>query len=557
MQTRTAVNQPPGGGSLYPFIEDCPLLPGILDFYLSYEDADCAYTFPFHLEVHDTILVVTDDAGTLICTFDTSAAITRPWGTRTIYQWQGYTVVMRLVATALVAGTGILDPRTADRVPSRVRSIIIGLQTFDLDVLFESGYNIQMSGADTVRTDGDRYVEQINMDAVPGAGMGRQPGCAETVPLVRRINAIEPDASGNFVIEADDCFRTQLATTNDGDQENYDYPPLPPDQAKSAVVLFQDCHPCYDCDYFVRTYRGLKRVWNKWLAVAQQAEAVRDVYESNRDRWLKQLQCRTDNPVQLVLMAEHNCNAFMGGSHCNISECCLAPVELRITLQKYEAGALVPWDADKSTIVESYLTGSSTNGEQKAAPQVQNAVIRFNLDYANPQQTSTFRMRMCAACASDQAMKVTFTVHTPDPPPNWKGDKCTLPTPSVPSDVQDIWNSDGVTGNPTRAIIQGLIPMDPSQNVRDCSSCGQGTTPTPPIPPPGPVYSGPEVPSGPVDGSNNTFVLAGTPSPPSSLLLFRNGILETSGYTVTDNTIVYDPDAIPLPGDRVNAYYVR
>ena len=67
-----------------------------------------------------------------------------------------------------------------------------------------------------------------------------------------------------------------------------------------------------------------------------------------------------------------------------------------------------------------------------------------------------------------------------------------------------------------------------------------------------------ETPSGTINGSNDTFALAHTPNPPTSLLLFKSGLLQRAGgndYTLTGGSIVFEPSAIPASGDSLMATY--
>ena len=63
-------------------------------------------------------------------------------------------------------------------------------------------------------------------------------------------------------------------------------------------------------------------------------------------------------------------------------------------------------------------------------------------------------------------------------------------------------------------------------------------------------------PSGAVNGVNTVFVLPDAPSPPESLQLFRNGILQDQGtdYTLAGDTITFSATA-PLTGDSLRAWY--
>jgi len=66
-----------------------------------------------------------------------------------------------------------------------------------------------------------------------------------------------------------------------------------------------------------------------------------------------------------------------------------------------------------------------------------------------------------------------------------------------------------------------------------------------------------ETPGGVVDGSNLTFTLANAPLPPTSLHLFRNGLLQKLNfdYTFSGLTIVFVTVATPQPGDTILAAY--
>lgn len=74
----------------------------------------------------------------------------------------------------------------------------------------------------------------------------------------------------------------------------------------------------------------------------------------------------------------------------------------------------------------------------------------------------------------------------------------------------------------------------------------------------GPSFADAEVPSGTINGSNDTFTLANSPSPAGSLQLYKNGqqmIAGGSDYTLTTNSIVFVAGAIPQTGDVLKAFY--
>ena len=72
-----------------------------------------------------------------------------------------------------------------------------------------------------------------------------------------------------------------------------------------------------------------------------------------------------------------------------------------------------------------------------------------------------------------------------------------------------------------------------------------------------PAFVDGEVPSGDVNGANAVFGLASAPEPASSLLLFRNGVLQKQGldYTLSGSSITFTAAAIPQTGDALVASY--
>jgi len=66
-----------------------------------------------------------------------------------------------------------------------------------------------------------------------------------------------------------------------------------------------------------------------------------------------------------------------------------------------------------------------------------------------------------------------------------------------------------------------------------------------------------ESPSGVVDGANVIFNLANSPSPATSLALFRNGLALSSStdYAVSGATITFQAGSVPQPGDVLQASY--
>jgi hypothetical protein len=72
-----------------------------------------------------------------------------------------------------------------------------------------------------------------------------------------------------------------------------------------------------------------------------------------------------------------------------------------------------------------------------------------------------------------------------------------------------------------------------------------------------PVFLDTVVPTGTVNGGNTVFTLSPAPSPPESLKLTRNGLVQKPGtdFTLSGGTITFTANATPQTGDTLLAWY--
>lgn len=496
--TRIAVDQSPSGGSNYPLRFEHELASTLLDLFLSYDDGLCEFVYPFRIvwmygfgdtlttpvgytPTHDRDVVIVDDEGTVVFDSTTGDFQENSWGAdRTVSEWYVDAMVLRIVWLTdndlddyVMPTDALLDPRTYVRSPERVRGILVNGQLLDGDVDFESGYNVSMLVDEQDRVDGGEFVERIQLDGVVGAGDGRLPGCDEVEPQVRRFNGIGPDAAGNFTIETDGCIRQQLLLSRSGTYFDYtaEYAAtgMTSDEAASALKLDDDCQPCCPCDAYVFTYRGITRVWDKWATVAAELEEVRDLYSENVDRWNAQRDCRIAEPFKLTASSQPGSTTFIGANFCNLSHCCLAPVEIRFTVIRYADGV----EASPPVVVikEAYVSGAGINGEVAYAPQVLGNVVIFRFDAADPQKTTSIRFRFCYDAEVGDSLSVAGSVHYPDPPPNDFGETCIPPTPTVPPAFDTLWGGLSVPVDTMRAIAYRAAPVNLTAPSYPCTNC--------------------------------------------------------------------------------------
>lgn len=133
----------------------------------------------------------------------------------------------------------------------------------------------------------------------------------------------------------------------------------------------------------------------------------------------------------------------------------------------------------------------------------------------------------------------------------------TIPESSVINLVSDLGARpvEGPLFVPGRAaIIDSMGAIDgASGNLSAClhvdgSSGPCGTSP---------AFVDEEVPAGTVNGSNATFTTSASATPPTSLALYRNGIVQKAGldYRVSGSTISFLAGSVPQAGDTLLASY--
>lgn len=110
------------------------------------------------------------------------------------------------------------------------------------------------------------------------------------------------------------------------------------------------------------------------------------------------------------------------------------------------------------------------------------------------------------------------------------------------------------------AVINALGSVDAAAgNPSDCvrvdgtsGPCGTGASGGPAL-----SFSDGEIPPGLVNGVNTVFTVMYPPAPPSSLLVFRNGLRMNQGvdYSINGNTITFLTVSTPQAGDLLSASY--
>lgn len=479
-------------GSSYPFRAPVPASIQYLlcDFWLSYPDDQCGYVLPLQvttLNGFDTTedlkqIVVSDANGTVV--FDTATSVTsifNAWGRSlmTLF-FKNATCALRCTMhtvpppwapdttyAAVIHPNAVLDARAYQRVPRRVRSITVGSRRFTgTPLILSGGYNMGLATAMPASTDGGRKTSAVTLNATPGLGLGQTDACGDAATNVLQISNIKPDANGNLTFDMDGCYRLQRPVTITNTNPRTAALTNP-----SALQLFNDCAPCCSCQDFVNTYNGVRKLFNTYQALGAQAEAVRDQFQLNIDRWNAQKTCRQANNLKLVLNPEANGVLFVGALDCNTTTCCAVPLVMRTTFEYYSGGTLI--DVGGTAAVkcnENKRSGADTNFQDVSYnPLTRWPVMDHYFDYADPQSVSSFRNRIQFPLAQNgDSVKVTLSVHIPPIYDPVTGDPCPLPEDvAIPFSVANIWADHHPAPYPTRALIQVVAPV--SQTAGCCS----------------------------------------------------------------------------------------
>jgi len=511
------VNQPPSGGSLYPFVNPSPDIKYLLgDFFIAFDDLPDVVKYPLRVKwlygfgthavpppsgspapVHAQDIVVVDANNYVV--FDSTQATsfkTDDWDSRlTIVEWESDDAVCRCTFhyewtvsditdgqtvtydNHIVPVNGELQADTWYKLPKRVKSIVVGTQSVSKNkVIFKEGYNIGLNANTalsplnvTLRAfsrskrlvPGTRLTNQVVISSAPGLGLGVYAACTDTQPQVKKLNGVTGNSFQNYTFDSEGCLRSQRPvgllsysprTLNYGDFN------LNSAQSRAALKLSNDCTCCCACEYFARTYQGLKRQWFLFKDIATAAEKTRDDFQKNINRWNIQKQIREADNIRIRISVDGNCKIRYGIALCNSSKCCLSNIRVYVTWLQYLNGVLQTPTLATYSCPPVLIDGPpSCDNIEKNLPEVLDAhgqILRFNVDYADPQAVITISGKHCLPdChdANDGSLKtilhvgIAWNAASVDP---GSGAACTYPSVTqadFPADVQAVWTAAGVT----------------------------------------------------------------------------------------------------------------
>ena len=525
------VNQPPGGGTNYPFVRPSSDIQYLLgDFYLSFPDDTCDHPYPFYVawmygfgtnvvtppvgyptptHAYDILVKDANDVTVFDSTGGGVTYSSSAWAGRLlIHEWvdeDNYVVCRCTEHTEwtqadiddgldktyddyIVPTDGTLDGRTYGKIPQRVTKLTVGLTDLTGEIAFEEGYNIGLT-ADTKTSDlsqleladigfdqpttsviaGRRKTSYLTLAATPGLGTGTFPSCeglsGSSIEL-RKLNGAVANEFGNVTLDTEDqsCLRIQrpiVTTRLDPREFEYYSPLLTPSispfgtsartLAKSAIEMRNDCGPCCDCEYFARTYQGLKRQWFFYQGIATDAEGARNTLRKNVARWDDQKICRESKPLSVSVVQEPDCKISHSAIFGNTSKCCLVKVHFRFTFYYYRAGAVInPPELEYYDCQVTKIEGSSqSSGPEEYALIGDYPVYEAILDYMEPQANGRVTFRFCfPGCEEEDRVKIRTDVYWEGMEvgpeyPEWPllNSVCSYPDLTIDAETSSLWGA--------------------------------------------------------------------------------------------------------------------
>lgn len=274
-----------------------------------------------------------------------------------------------------------LDERCWQGPPQRLDAVGVFMQppaaTIGLEL--SEGYNLRMTTEDVSR--GLRKVTRVVLEAVAGAGEGREPACAPEDLYIRSINGQEADAAGNFQLAADACYWARRPTTRH--VAGSDLVSVP---AEATLLLGNDCRPCCECEDYERVQKGVLNLWDIFEEIAGNARLAVTDFDQVIARWLAAKECRESVTVHLNALPNGR-NIEVAAGICNTQGDCLRNVTLEVEVKTEPK---VPFTVPRGS-------GTRTDGRGRVdayTPEVAPNIVRVHWDVIPPRVSVSSRMRV-------------------------------------------------------------------------------------------------------------------------------------------------------------------
>jgi hypothetical protein len=289
--------------------------------------------------IHASDLLVVDAADRVI--FDSTKASeykSHDWDSRfRIHEWISDTAVCKVVQhTSGPDGYGeypnqwtpesaVLDERCSELLPDQVLAFKVNDQLITGAIEIQGGYNVEAVLTEVAFKPGKAYRNLVTVTADPGLGDGLFPSCQEPDLSIRRVNQQRPDEYHNLLLSAKDCYWLERPANVSGG--------LATPTLLNGLKVNNDCRPCCECDDFVNTYMGIRKLYDKYKVLGVRSNVVRNQYVENRDRWLADKECRADHPARVSFLPYYPKGGYISAGYCNSTGQCVGKLKLEIEFQ--------------------------------------------------------------------------------------------------------------------------------------------------------------------------------------------------------------------------------
>jgi hypothetical protein len=339
------------GSGIFPNGTDFPFVAPSTDIRGMFEDINLVYTESHSLPLKVTRvsgfqflspsgsnLIIEDEDDNVV--FDTSVATTRSnslWGSdRIVYSWEfsgkalyavqyiGNGAVQR--PALFYPDNAILDERAYLIEPDKVNKLRVGATDYYGDVSLVAGNNFVFVLRNTTSVEGKRKINYIQTAVGIGYGTGIYAQCPDDCvsDAIKTVNGIKPTSYGNLGLVATDCYWLGVPGISDGSHYWPTY--------SNRLDIFNNCSPCCECNDFVKTYKGIRNLYEKFKTLGSRTMKVRSQQYANQAKWECSARCRESNSMRILALPAGGNLVSVVLTYCNVSQTIIGPIRIELNL---------------------------------------------------------------------------------------------------------------------------------------------------------------------------------------------------------------------------------
>ncbi|HDL85041.1 MAG TPA: hypothetical protein ENH11_01710, partial [Candidatus Acetothermia bacterium] len=273
--------------------------------------------------------------------------VSSTFGAWTIVEWTTTTGGARLLLhTAEISKytwpispvEAFLVPHITQEVMPAVTKLIAVLDEvlefeFDGVIELEAGFNVELTLPDPTGAS-LRGRNRIQIDVVPGAGLGKAPACEKDIRLLT-LNGLPPDDNGDIRLDTEDCYRWEYPRLGETAPGVWELIP-------STLLFFNQCEPCCQCGDYILVYDDLLRdVYTRAKTASVALYDARDSYVLLRTDMITEKACRERRWLEVRAFGHHGWTVSVQVIVNNDGPCDAENVVLEIDFTTVPTGELV------------------------------------------------------------------------------------------------------------------------------------------------------------------------------------------------------------------------